>query len=118
MSRYDCLVLRDRDQTFGVWRLAGPNGIEKIKVTGRLSSNNSEMVRGWALDGHGIVLPARWDVHADLAAGRLLPILPGWSQPADIWAASTVRLSHSAKLRACVSLLQRELTQGKFAVAQ
>ena len=46
-SQHDCLVLRDRNQAFGVWRLAGPNGTENVKVTGRLSSNNSEIVRGW-----------------------------------------------------------------------
>ncbi|MEJ8826046.1 LysR family transcriptional regulator [Variovorax humicola] len=109
LSQHDCLVLRDRNQAFGVWRLTGPGGVEKVKVTGRLSSNNSEIVRGWAIDGHGILLPAVWDLHADLVAGRLVPILPAWSQPADIWAASTVRLSHSAKVRVCVKFLQEQL---------
>jgi LysR family transcriptional activator of dmlA len=116
LARHDCLVLRDRDQPFGAWRLAGPNGIEKVKVTGRLSSNNSEIVRGWAHDGHGILLAARWDVHADLQAGRLVAILPACSQPASIWAASTVRLSHSAKVRACVRFLQEQLASGPFAL--
>ena len=60
LSRHDCLVLRDRNQAFGVWRLIGPHGPEKVKVMGRLSSNNAEIVRGWGNDGHGIVLQARW----------------------------------------------------------
>lgn len=109
LSQHDCLVLRDRNQAFGVWRLNGPGGMEKIKVTGRLSSNNSEIVRGWANDGHGILLQTSWDLHADLIAGRLITILPAYSQPADIWAASTVRLSHSAKVRVCVRFLQEQL---------
>jgi LysR family transcriptional activator of dmlA len=118
LSQHDCLVLRDRNQPFGVWRLTGPNGIEKVKVTGRLSSNNAEIVRGWAIDGHGILLPSRWDVHADLIAGRLVSILPAYKQPADIWAASTVRLSHSAKVRVCVRFLQEQLAEGPFALIQ
>ncbi|CAD5375151.1 putative DNA-binding transcriptional regulator [Rubrivivax sp. A210] len=118
LSRHDCLVLRDRNQAFGVWRLTGPHGVEKVKVTGRLSSNNSEIVRGWGNDGHGILLQARWDVSADLAAGRLLRVLPDCSQPADIWAASTVRLSHSAKVRVCVRFLQEQLASGPFALRQ
>jgi DNA-binding transcriptional LysR family regulator len=65
LSQHDYLVLRDRNQPFGVWRLTGPNGAEKAKVSGRLSSNNAEIVRGWAIDGHRILLPSRWDVHAD-----------------------------------------------------
>lgn len=116
LSRHDCLVLRDRNQAFGVWRLTGPHGTEKVKVTGRLSSNNAEIVRGWAKDGHGILLPSRWDVHADVRAGRLVEILTDCSQPADIWAASTVRLSHSAKVRVCVGFLQEQLAAGPLAL--
>jgi LysR family transcriptional activator of dmlA len=118
LSQHECLVLRDRSQAFGVWRLTGPKGIEKVKVTGRLSSNDSEIVRSWAIDGHGILLPSRWDVHADLIAGRLVTILPSYSQPADIWAASTARLSHSAKVRVCVRFLQEQLGSGPLALKQ
>jgi LysR family transcriptional activator of dmlA len=118
LSQHDCLVLRDRNQAFGVWRLSGPQGPEKVKVTGRLSSNNAEIVRGWGNDGHGILLQARWDVSEDLRAGRLLPVLPTCTQPADIWAASTVRLSHSAKVRVCVRFLQEQLASGPFALQQ
>ncbi|WP_371319894.1 LysR family transcriptional regulator [Variovorax sp. dw_308] len=117
LSQHDCLVLRDRNQAFGVWRLTGPTGTEKVKVTGRLSSNNSEIVRGWGNDGHGILLQAQWDLHDDISAGRLVPVLPQWWQPADIWAASSVRLSHSAKVRVCVQFLQEQLNgKGPFAL--
>lgn len=116
LSRHDCLVLRDRNQAFGVWRLIGPHGPEKVKVMGRLSSNNAEIVRGWGNDGHGIVLQARWDVAEDLQAGRLQRVLPDCTQPAAIWAASTVRLSHSAKVRVCVRFLQEQLASGPFAL--
>lgn len=116
LSRHDCLVLRDRNQAFGVWRLIGPHGPEKVKVMGRLSSNNAEIVRGWGNDGHGIVLQARWDVAEDLQAGRLRRVLPDCTQPASIWAASTVRLSHSAKVRVCVRFLQEQLASGPFAL--
>jgi LysR family transcriptional activator of dmlA len=70
-------------------------------------------VRGWANDRPGILLSARWDVHSDLLAGRLVQVLPAWSQLADIWAASTVRLSHSAKVRVCVRFLQEHLASGR-----
>ncbi|MFZ6773316.1 LysR substrate-binding domain-containing protein [Undibacterium sp. SXout7W] len=118
LSQRDCLVLRDRNQPFGVWQLTGPDGIEKVKVTGRLSSNNAEIVRGWTSDGHGILLTTRWDVYEELLSGRLIPILPAYSQPADIWAASTVRLSHSAKVRVCVRFLQEQLAHGPYALKQ
>ncbi len=116
LSRHDCLVLRDRHQAFGVWRLTGPGGVEKVKVTGRLSSNNATIVRGWALGGQGILLATRWELAEDLAAGGLVQILPAYSEPADVWAATTVRLSHSAKVRVCVAFMQKELTDGPHAL--
>jgi len=42
-------------------------------------------------------------------------VLPAHSEPAAVWAASTVRLSHSAKVRVCVGFLQEQLAQGPFA---
>lgn len=65
-----------------------------------------------------VVLPTRWEAHADLAPGRLVPILPAFSQRADVWAASTVHLSHSAKVRVCVRLLQEQMAHGPFALQQ
>lgn len=118
LSRHDCLVLRERHQPFGVWKLESAQGMEKVKVTARLASNHSEILRAWAIDGHGILLPATWDVHDDVQAGRLVPVLPGYSQNADIWAATTVRLSTSAKVRVCVRFLQEQLADGPFALKQ
>lgn len=34
LSQHDCLVLRDSNQAFGVWRLTGPNGSEKVRRPG------------------------------------------------------------------------------------
>lgn len=116
LARHDCLVLRDRNQAFGVWRLLGPPGMQKVKVTGRLASNNAEIVRGWGADGHGILLQSRWDVGDDLRAGRLRHVLPEWTQPATLWAVSTVRLGQSAKVRVCVEFLRAQLAQGPFAL--
>jgi LysR family transcriptional activator of dmlA len=120
LSQHECLNLRDRHKTFGLWRLTGPDGAAaKVKVTGRLSSNNAEIVRGWGIDGHGILLQTDWDLHDDLIAGRLVRVLTDYAQPADIWAASTVRLSHSAKVRVCVQFLQEQLNgDGPFALKQ
>ncbi len=118
LARHDCLVLRDRNQAFGVWRLMRGDQARSVKVTARLSSNNSEIVRGWAGDGHGILLQAGWDISDDIRAGRLRQVLPEWSQPTSLWAASTVRPSQSAKVRVCVQFLREQLASGAFALRQ
>jgi LysR family transcriptional activator of dmlA len=116
LAQHACLVIRERDQAFGVWRLYGPNGLQTVKVTGPLSSNHGDVVRHWALEGHGIMLRAVWDVATSLDAGELVRVLPLYRQPADVWAVSTARLANSAKLRVCVQFLQEQLKKGPFAL--
>jgi LysR family transcriptional activator of dmlA len=31
LAQHACLVIHERDQSFGVWRLYGPNGLETVK---------------------------------------------------------------------------------------
>ena len=104
---HDCLVIKERDHPFGVWRLRAGAEERSVKVTGALSTNNGEMAVQWALDGMGIVLRSIWDVRADLASGRLEQVLPEWRQEANIWAVYPTRMSRSAKVRVSVDFLQR-----------
>ncbi len=107
---------RERDQPFGTWRLTGPKGLESVKVTGALSSNNNDIIRQWALDGHGIVRLAEWDCIKSLNEGELVHVLPAYRWPADIWAVTTGRLSESAKVGVCVRFLREQLTSGPYAL--
>lgn len=109
LAHHACLVIRERDQTPGRWALQGPQGEVSVRVSGRLSSNNGEAVRQWALDGHGIALRSQWDVHDDLRAGRLVQVLPDYCQEAPVHAVYPSRLASSAKLRLCVEYLQAKL---------
>ncbi len=76
LPRHDCLLLRERDQAFGVWRLQGPDGWETVKVTGSMASNHSDVTHQWALEGFGIIMASVWDVAARVRAGELVRVLP------------------------------------------
>jgi LysR family transcriptional activator of dmlA len=116
LAQHACLVIHERDQSFGVWRLYGPAGLETVKVTSPMSSNHGDVVRTWAIEGHGIMLRAVWDVAESLASGQLVRVLSSYRQPAEVWAVSPVRLSSSAKVRVCVWFLQEQLQRGAFAL--
>ncbi len=109
LAAHDCLVIKERDHPFGVWRLAGRNGQETVKVSGPLSTNHGEIALRWAVEGAGIVLRSRWDAQAWIDAGRLVQVLPDYAQEANVWAVYPQRLAGSAKLRACVAFLERHL---------
>ncbi len=106
LASHDCLVIKERDHPFGVWRLRSGAVDETVKVRGPLSANNGEMVVQWAADGRGIVLRSLWDVGPELASGRLVRVLPDWQQEANIWAVYPTRLERSAKVRVGVEFLQ------------
>ncbi|KEA62140.1 Positive regulator of Tartrate dehydrogenase/decarboxylase/D-malic enzyme [Marinobacterium lacunae] len=108
LEQHSCLVLKERNTSFGIWNLSPLDGkATAVKVQGALSSNNGEIVLQWALDGCGIVLRSMWDVKKHLEQGRLVQILPNYSQSANVWAVYPTRLSHSAKLRVCVEFLTK-----------
>jgi len=109
LAQHRCLVNREPDQVFGVWRLDGPTGTETVKVRGSLTANNGEIICRWALDGHGIMLRSMWDVATALADGRLERVLPTYGQPADIWAIYPTRLARAPKIRLFLQILAGRL---------
>jgi len=109
LAGHQCLVIKERDHPFGVWRLRAKGVEETVKVSGALSTNHGEIALRWALDGAGIVLRSRWHAQPLLASAQLVQILPEFAQEANVWAVYPQRLSNSAKVRVCVEFLEREL---------
>jgi len=106
LKDHDCLVLKERNNAFGIWTLSKDGQEETVRVNGPLSSNSGEIVLEWALSGGGILLRSMWDVKPMLEQGRLVQVLDGYTQSANVWAVYPTRLSESAKLRVCVEFLE------------
>lgn len=109
MANHQCLVIKERDHPFGIWKLRAGNKDESVKVRGWLSTNLGEIAVQWAVDGRGIVLRSAWDVRPLLDSGQLVQVLPEWRQEANVWAVYPARLETSAKVRVCVEWLQQTL---------
>ncbi len=111
LAAHDCVVIKERDHPFGLWRLRGADdgaslpAERVVKVVGTLSTNHGEVAVRWAEEGRGILLRSVWDIGPQLADGRLVPVLPGWRQEANVWAVYPSRLETSAKVRVCVDYL-------------
>jgi len=106
LEQHDCLVLKERDNAFGIWHLERDGVQDSVRVRGPLSSNNGEIVLQWALDGRGVLLRSMWDVKPLLEQGKLVQVLHDYTQSANVWAVYPTRLAYSGKLRACVEFLQ------------
>lgn len=66
------------------WRLFGPRGRHIVEGTSHVATNSSEVVRELAIAGAGIALRSLWDVGDDLAAGRLVRVLPQLEGSQDV----------------------------------
>lgn len=111
LQTHDCLVLKERNSSFGIWNLTRQGKTSSVTMGGPLSTNNGEIVLFWARQGCGIVLRSLWDAEPFLESGELVQVLPEYTQEANIWAVYPNRLSHSAKLRVCVEFLESYLNQ-------
>ena len=108
LARHACIDIRHGSETHGVWRLHRGKRVETVKVNVAMSTNDGEIAVNWALDGHGILLRAEWDVARHLAAGRLREVLGRYgTPPADIYAVYPPRHQYAGRVIAFVDFLQR-----------
>ena len=63
------------------WQFTGADGIHTVRVGSRLAINNGQALRAAALEGFGIILLSHELLEDDLAAGRLVRVLPGYEPP-------------------------------------
>lgn len=106
LTRHNCIGIRQGDEAYGVWRLSAGKRTEAVKVRGNLNTNDGEIAVNWALEGHGILMRAEWDIAKYLRSGRLRPVLENYqTPPADIHVVYPQRHQLSARVRAFADFL-------------
>jgi len=116
LTRHNCIGIRQGEEAYGVWRLASGRGksaaTEAVKTRGNLTTNDGEIAVNWALEGHGILMRAEWDIDRYLRNGRLVHILPQYHTPeADIHAVYPQRHQLAARVRAFVDFVALSFSQ-------
>ena len=116
LLRHACIVLRQGDDAYGQWRFtperaarrdgADDPSTQSLKIRGHLTTNDGSVAVQWALDGHGILLRAAWDVAPYLASGQLVQLLQDHRSPeADIYAVYPEQHRGSVRVRALVDFV-------------
>lgn len=106
LANHRCIIHRQNDDAYGIWRFNHRDHSEAIKVHGALSSNDGDIVLGWALDGHGIVIRSEWDLAKYIESGRLRAVLPKFALPsADLFVYYPNRRNLSIRTRAFIDFL-------------
>ena len=114
LKQHNCIGIRQGDEAYGVWRFQPVKGkgrnqvgeLVSVKVRGNLTTNDGGIAVNWALDGHGILLRAEWDIQKYLDSGQLVPVLGSYRSPdADIYAVYAERHRTSLRVKTLVEFV-------------
>lgn len=93
------------------WTFDGPEGPVSVKIHPWMTSNNGDTCREVALNHQGIILQPTFLIGDDLAAGRLVEILPEYrSIELGIYAIYPTRKHVTPKVRALINFLEQQLS--------
>lgn len=115
LARHNCIGIRQGELAYGLWRLTAGRGRQArtvaVKTYGNLATNDGEIAVRWALDGHGILMRAEWDIARYLESGELVRVLPQYATPdADIYVVYAPRHRSAARVRAFVDFAASALS--------
>lgn len=111
LQRHRCLALRENNEDVTLWRFSHPeHGTRTVRIKPAMSSNDGTIMRAWAISGLGVIVRSEWDVAGDLAAGRLVRILPDWTSPAaDVVALLNARHGRSRRATVFLEMMREAL---------
>lgn len=109
LAEHDCVLFtgfsRPRE-----WRLHGPDGSISVNVSGRLASNNVDVLTTSAKQELGITMGATVSVGPALLSGELVRVLSDYTfEPTAIFAVYPSARQLSTKVRAAVDFLAEHL---------
>lgn len=133
LAGHDCLVLSsDASQTRG-WAFQVPlaphgrvgadragaagrtHAVTHIKPGGPLDCSDGQVLHDWCLAGYGIAWRSNWEVEAEIAAGKLVPLLQAYAAPANgIYAVFPQRRLLPLRVRLWIDFLKHDYAQPEF----
>ena len=112
LAGHDCLDFFTTGPS--VWRLRTCDGVTpvpiSVPISGPVRANSGHALRMFALDGFGIAMPPWPLVKADLAAGTLREVLPGYTpEPLPLHLLALPGRMDTPKVRRFVSIVAEDL---------
>ncbi|WP_374021486.1 LysR family transcriptional regulator [Mycobacterium sp. HNNTM2301] len=87
LQQHNCIVLRQDEGDFALWRFGTDNDQTAVKVSGNLACNDGEVTTQWCIEGRGLIMRSSWHVGPLLQEGVLVQVLPHIPTPsADVYA--------------------------------
>jgi DNA-binding transcriptional LysR family regulator len=109
LRSHDCIIFTQFSKP-REWRLLGPGGPVNVPISGRVATNNAEVLTTTAKLGHGVTVGATLSVGPALLSGELVRVLPDYEfEPTAVFAVYPSSRQLSTKVRATVDYLVENL---------
>lgn len=76
LARHQCFVYHVRGRRLDLWHFEKDGQPQRVRVDGRLTSNDASIAQQWALEGRGILYQSELALIDALASGRLVRLFP------------------------------------------
>ncbi|RVU32868.1 LysR family transcriptional regulator [Neptunomonas marina] len=115
LGSHNCLRYQLSNRFNDLWefyRRDNPGEHTTMRVSGNRKTNDADAVRLWALNGEGVAYKSRIDIHDDLVAGRLVPLLPAYrSAPVELYLICPTRAQVTPAVIIIRDLLRERFSQ-------
>lgn len=81
LATHNCLLYRRAGRIFDQWNYANHENTYRIKVESNRISNDTDIVKRWAVAGKGIAYRSLIDIHSELNNGQLVQLLSDYESP-------------------------------------
>jgi DNA-binding transcriptional LysR family regulator len=112
LATHDCIVIREPDTDYAIWRFGTDADETAVKVPGSLISNDGDVATQWCIEGHGLLMRSHWHVAPMLRDGSLIQVLSDVPTPsASIYAVYTSTHNLSRRARSAIEYLNKGLAR-------
>ncbi len=112
LRRHNCLCFVLGESLHDRWSFERAGASQTVPVKGDRVGDDGDLVRRWALAGHGVAYKSRYDVLSDLRAGRLVEALSDYtSEPSPLYLLCVHRMLLSPTVKRLREFLQTRLRE-------
>jgi LysR family transcriptional regulator, transcriptional activator for dmlA len=112
LEQHNCLVLRQDNSDYALWRFGSEGREQSVRVNGNMVSDDGEVVTGWCLQGLGLMMRSTWHVKPLLRQGLLRQVLEDIPTPAaDIHAVYPAAVHTPRRVTEAIDHLKRGLAE-------
>lgn len=107
LTQHNCLSFGNQGNQSKGWLLKQDGLVRAIRVKGNMACSDGSVLHQWVLAGFGLAWRSLWEVHEDLACGRLVSVLDEYAAPANgIFAMLPERKHLPLRVRLFVEMLR------------